>query len=150
MRNRIITQSGTLVTSPPLEDVVLNPRNPRYNKAVAEGRFLVNGVQYIRRKDKARKGDKAKEWSSIWSHGVALIRFDNKNDFFYYYEYENKSMDQTLPIVSGTTTPRKHIVKAHYLNLDTGEVIERAVDLDSSNELVIKKSNSKFRTLLVR
>ena len=151
MPNQPLTRSGALTTSPPPEDVILNPRHPSFRKAVAEGVFKVNGAQYIRKKDKARKGDKAKEWSSVWQFGVALVRLDNKKEFFYCCQCENKQMEQTLPALNGTTNCRRHIIKTHRINPDTGKVIEQAtVDPDASNEVVIRKSNNTFKGLLVR
>ena len=151
MPNRTVTNSGAVSTSPPPTELILNPQNPRFSKDVAQGVLKVDGVEYIRKKDKARKGDKPKAWSNIWKYTVALIRLDNKKELFYCCQCENDESNQTLPSASGTTNARAHLIKAHLINPDTGAVVEKQlVDLDASNEVVVTKSNSKFRTLLIR
>ena len=141
MPNLIITRNGALAgppSSPPLStpDIVLNPHNPSFCKAAAEGVFKVNGDDYIRKMDKARKGDIRKSTSFCWQRGVSLLRVVDQKEFYYCFECEDQGETQTLPSLYGTTGGRNHIRGIHCRDPDTGEPIvkEKKVDNDASAE----------------
>jgi hypothetical protein len=159
MPNLTITRSGALSgppVSPPPEvpTVVLNPRNPQYCKEAVSGVFKMDGVEYIRKRDKARKGEPGrKEKSECWRWGVKILRLSDQRPFYYCFECEDKGDEQLLPSCDGTTAARNHMKNVHCRDPETGLFIvatPKEVDKDASNEVVIKRSNKAFIAHLVR
>jgi hypothetical protein len=87
----------------------------------------------------------------VWVYGEALVRKHDKRTFYYYYDCEDKKMDQLMLAVDGTTSARTYMRNCHNRDLDTG-VVGAVKDVPKGVvfTLVEQKNIDTFKALLIR
>ena len=130
--------------------IILDPHNPGYCKDAVSSTFKVNGIEYILKREVARIGGARKEVSKCWKYGRALVRTEDKKEYYYCLECERNKRPQTLPKLNGTAAGRYHMKNAHNRDPDTGDKIVKEAVKGAVYQLVERKNYDVFKELLIR
>ena len=136
-----------LSTAPP--SVILNPQHPQYSDAVA-GIFKLGGVEYLKKQEVAHIAVGRKDVSACWKYGVAIVRKNDKKQFYYCFDCESNKKTQPLLALCGTSPARYHMKNVHSRDPETGDKLAKDAVIGAVYQLVEQKNYNTFKALLIR